>query len=408
MTNSKTRVWMIAPTPFFSDRGCHVRILEEIYALKEQGVEVGLFTYHLGRDIEGVQATRTINVPWYKKQSPGPSYHKLYLDIFLFITSFVKLLKFNDRPNILHGHLHEGAFIAIFLKIFFRVPVIFDVQGSLVDELQSHKFIKKGRFLYKLFYCLESFIYNKSDHLIVSSKNTAELIKKQFSIPDYKVTVVMDGVRTTSPPFHQGSDIDSGQMSELKLPSHKVVIGYLGALNNYQGIDILLKVIKEISLLPDISRLHFLIMGYPNVEKYLTIAEELEIERYVTFTGRVPYEKINNLLSQVNIAVSPKISLTEANGKIINYMAMGLPVVAYNTPVNRQYLGGDYEYYANLDVEGSFRDCLLKLLRQGPEAWQKVGQNLKNRVTSEFEMGRIANQILKVYNHEQNVNRDKK
>lgn len=400
MSDSLKKVWMIAPTPFFSDRGCHVRILEEIYALKEQDITVDLFTYHLGRDIEGVHTIRTIKIPWYNKKSPGPSYHKLYLDVFLFVTCLFKLFKSKNRPVVLHGHLHEGAFIAIFLKIFIKVPVIFDVQGSLVDELQSHKFIKKGKLLYKLFYSLESFIYKKSDHLIVSSKNTADLIKSNFNVSKDKVTVIMDGVNNKYLSMDTSGNEKIELLRKMGIPGGKTIIGYLGALNVYQGIEILLDIIKKISLTSEIHQLHFLIMGYPNVEKYKTLAKELNIEGYVTFTGKVAYEKINSLLSIVDIAVTPKISLTEANGKVINYMTMGLPIVAFNTPVNQQYLGEDYEYFANLNQQDSFKNCLLRMLHDGPEKWTRIGAGFKARVFEEFNMGQIAEKILEVYEHE--------
>lgn len=391
---------MIAPTPFFSDRGCHVRILEEIYALEQENVNVDLFTYHLGRDIQGIRTIRTVNIPWYNKRSPGPSYHKLYLDILLFIVCFYKLIKIRNRPAILHGHLHEGAFIAIFLKIFFKIPVIFDVQGSLVDELQSHKFIKKRGLLFKLFYCLESFIYKRSDHLIVSSKNTADLIKKNFNVPEDKVTVIMDGVNNK----YLGMDLSESEKFELLrklgIPSEKTIIGYLGALNEYQGIEILLGTIKKISQTPEIHKLHFLIMGYPYVERYKTMAQELNIESYVTFTGKVAYERIGLMLSVVDIAVTPKISLTEANGKIINYMTMGLPIVAFNTPVNQQYLGEDYEYFADFNQQDSFEKSVLRMYHNGTDKWKEIGEMLKARVIEKFHMGQIAKEILEVYGHE--------
>jgi glycosyltransferase involved in cell wall biosynthesis len=59
----------------------------------------------------------------------------------------------------------------------------------------------------------------------------------------------------------------------------------------------------------------------------------------VTFTGRIPYEQAPLYLSVGDLAVSPKISLTEANGKLFNYIACGLATVAFDTPVNREILG---------------------------------------------------------------------
>ncbi|GFP35929.1 hypothetical protein HKBW3S43_01716, partial [Candidatus Hakubella thermalkaliphila] len=79
----RLKILMIAPTPFFADRGCHVRILEEYRHLTRMGHQVIICTYHLGNNPEGVTLYRTIKIPWYKKLSAGPSYHKLYLDPFL-------------------------------------------------------------------------------------------------------------------------------------------------------------------------------------------------------------------------------------------------------------------------------------------------------------------------------------
>jgi len=42
---------MVAPVPFFVDRGTPMRILEESLALERRGVEVNIVTYHLGRNI---------------------------------------------------------------------------------------------------------------------------------------------------------------------------------------------------------------------------------------------------------------------------------------------------------------------------------------------------------------------
>ncbi len=74
---------MIAPTPYFADRGCHVRIYEEARALTKLGHEVCIVTYHLGRDMPGVRVVRTPHIPWYGKLEAGPSWHKPYLDILL-------------------------------------------------------------------------------------------------------------------------------------------------------------------------------------------------------------------------------------------------------------------------------------------------------------------------------------
>ncbi|MBP1729182.1 MAG: glycosyltransferase, YqgM-like family, partial [Deltaproteobacteria bacterium] len=78
------RILMLAPTPFFADRGCHVRILEEARILAALGQRVEIVTYHIGRDLPGIITRRIPAIPWYRKLEAGPSWHKPYLDILLF------------------------------------------------------------------------------------------------------------------------------------------------------------------------------------------------------------------------------------------------------------------------------------------------------------------------------------
>ncbi|HOP40883.1 MAG TPA: glycosyltransferase, partial [Geobacteraceae bacterium] len=127
MTDGKLRILMLAPTPFFADRGCHVRIYEEARALLRRGHDVRIVTYHLGRDMPGIQTRRIPTVPWYRKLAAGPSRHKPYLDVLLFCTAASEIRRF--RPRLLYSHLHEGAFLGVFLKMLFRIPLLFDCQG---------------------------------------------------------------------------------------------------------------------------------------------------------------------------------------------------------------------------------------------------------------------------------------
>ena len=91
------KILHIAPTPFFADRGCHIRILGEIKHLQSLGHAVVLATYHIGQDINNLDIHRIINIPWYKKFEAGGSWHKLYLDIFLLWTSIRAFLKLKIR-----------------------------------------------------------------------------------------------------------------------------------------------------------------------------------------------------------------------------------------------------------------------------------------------------------------------
>jgi glycosyltransferase involved in cell wall biosynthesis len=336
----RLKILMLAPTPYFSDRGCHVRIYEEARALTALGEEVRIVTYHLGRNIPGIETIRIPVVPWYRKLSAGPSWHKPYLDILLFFAALRTARRF--RPDIIHAHLHEGAFIGLLLKLFLAVPLIFDCQGSLTAEMIDHGFIGRSSLLYRLFAFLERQINRRTDFIITSSGPGAEALRSDWGVGADRVLALLDGVNSTD--FAPRSRAEARRA--LNLPEEGIVAVFLGVLNRYQGVDLLL---ETIGLLRDKgSRVHFLIMGFPE-ERYRRLAEEAGIGEMVTFTGRVDYGRASLYLSAGDIALSPKISLTEANGKLFNYMACGLPTVVFETPVNREILGdaGVYAAYGD-------------------------------------------------------------
>ena len=377
---------MVAPTPYFSDRGCHVRIFEEARALIDQGHHVSICTYHLGRDLDGIPTYRIMNIPWYSKQTAGPSWHKPYLDILLFFKTWKVARKL--RPDILHAHLHEGAFISFFLKILLKVPMIFDCQGSLVGELVDHGFIRKKSLLYRAFYSLEKQIYRWSDLIYTSSTPLTDLLRNQFKLEPEKVLSFCDGVDVAR--FRPGL-AGKKLRREWGLPSDQLIAVYLGAMTEYQGLDILLEAI--LSMKGSIA-MHFLVMGYPE-DQYIAKAAQLGIAHRVTFTGRIDYFRAPEYLGLGDIAVSPKLSQTEANGKLLNYLACGLPTVVFDTPVNREILG-DAGVYAERDSAADFAKKIM-LVAEDPVTRKKLSRAARKRAVDMFSWDIIACRMTDSY-----------
>jgi glycosyltransferase involved in cell wall biosynthesis len=93
--------------------------------------------------------------------------------------------------------------------------------------------------------------------------------------------------------------------------------------------------------------------------------------------------------------VAPKLSLTEANGKVLNYMAAGLPVVASDTPVNRELLGEWGIYASPGDVEG-LAQGLVTLLEDEGRA-RAAGKALRERAEAHYAWSVLAPQIVDLY-----------
>lgn len=349
---------MLAPTPYFTDCGCHVRIYEEARALIRCGHTVRIVTYHLGRDIPGIPIWRISNIPWNKNLSVGPSWHKPYLDALMFYQA-LKLAR-DFRPHLIHAHFHEGARIGGRLKKRLGIPLIFDCQGSMTGEMIDHGFVKAGSLLHRFFSHQERRInHGSADYVITRSASVARELVDQWGVASNKVELLLDGVDTTLFKPYRRNEV----RTKLRLPLDVPLVVYLGMLNRNQGIDTLLSTIVQLKSKG--SAIRFLIMGFPE-EEYKKKAIELGIDRMIIFTGKIDYTKTPFYLSAGDLAVSPKCSLIGSNSKLLNYMSCGLPTVAFDTPGNRELLG-DVGVYANYDDSSDLASKLSELMNNKDE-----------------------------------------
>lgn len=377
---------MLAPTPYFSDRGCHVRIYEEAMALTRLGHEVCIVTYHLGRDMPGIRVVRIPQIPWYQKLEAGPSWHKPFLDLLLLFKSYITARKF--RPHLIHAHLHEGTLLGYILKLTLSLPLLFDYQGSLSGESLNHGFFRDGSLLHRLFAFMERGIDRCADATVTSSEEGRSELVRDWGIAPERVSTLLDGVDTDI--FKPCSRREA--RLELGIEENAQVVVYLGLFNRYQGIDILLDAIPRVR--SKIVGVHFLLMGFPD-EEYRRRAVEMGVGDLITFTGRVPYDRAPFLLSAGDLAVSPKLALTEANGKLFNYMACGLPTVVFDSEVNREILGYDgiYAEYGNVS---SLAECIVATLNDR-EGMAELGQRARERAVEVHSWDTRASKLVGIY-----------
>jgi len=387
------QILKVAPTMFFADYGCHVRILEEARTLRKRGHRVTILTYPNGRDIAGLDVRRGWGVPFNYRVYVGSSRHKIYLDALLAVKGVGTVLR--DPPDIIHAHLHEGALIGYPLSRLKRVPLVFDFQGSLSAEMVDHRFLRRDGPFYSPVRYLERLIDHLPAVIVTSSHHAADLLVREFGCPASRIVPVPDSADTDT--FRPRVPEDAGEIASLKerlgIPADRRVIAYLGLLATYQGTDLLLTAMPDV--LRSAADAHLLLMGYPGEDHYRRMASELGLADRVTITGRIPYEEAPAYLRLGDIAVAPKVSATEGSGKLLNYMALALPTVAFDTPVSREYLG-DSGVYAKAGDVAALAQALAAMLNDMAGA-RNLGRTLRVRAQAKFSWDRTIDTILDVY-----------
>ena len=137
------RILMIAPQPFFAERGTPISTLCRLEALARLGHRVDLLTYPMGEnvEIEGLRILRLRKLPFIRSVAIGPSLKKLLLDPLLFMRAF-QLLR-GGRYDCLHTH-EEGAFLGAVLRRLFAIPHMYDMHSSLPEQLVNYGVISPG------------------------------------------------------------------------------------------------------------------------------------------------------------------------------------------------------------------------------------------------------------------------
>jgi len=387
------KILMIAPTPFFADRGTHIRILEEALALRRRGHEVTIATYHIGSDLpadlaDGIDVRRIRRLLfWYKKLEAGPDWQKIILDLMLIRKTF--FLARTWKPDVIHGHLHEGVLIGWIVKrlLFWRkIKLVADFHGSLTKEMVSHDYLGAG-FLKAIFARVERVIDNQGDAAVASSWSNAKDISRLRRRGG--VEVALDGARVY-PPF--GAEDRRINREKHGIPIDATVVVYTGAFIANKGVKVLVEAIP--STLARDEDIFFVLAGFPRNELE-PLLEEQEIRSRVKIVSPLPYFELGAILGMSDIAIDPKRDGTgQASGKMLQYMGAGLPVVCFDTRNNREYLG-DGGVFAADDTGEALADAIVTLAER-KDGWRKLGEDNRARAHS-FSWDKTGEKLEKIY-----------
>jgi glycosyltransferase involved in cell wall biosynthesis len=355
-------ILVVAPTPFFSHRGTHIRIFEEVKLLVRRGHRATIATYHIGEDPDFGDFASSVSIKrihrllfWYKKKEAGPNWQKIILDILLLNKIIWLLIK--DDYDVIHAHLHEGIAVSwLAKKILFwkRIKIVGDFHGDLVGEMVDHGYLKIG-IVKKIFKIGESFIYKLSDRIITSSPALADQIITH--VPHTPIVCIPDGGEVlASPSIEKTNQLKK----DLGISEGTKLVVYTGGFTEDKGIHHFLNALEH-PFIESIDNLVVCLAGFP----YERIAQQVinhPLTHKIIVLDQFNSRCLSELFSLTTVAVDPKDDQGfQASGKLVRYILAGLPVVCFGTEVNRVYLGDNFPFVEFKD-QGSFALSLVRLV----------------------------------------------
>jgi glycosyltransferase involved in cell wall biosynthesis len=323
------RVLVVAPQPFYEDRGTPIAVYNVLKALSELGRPVDLVTYPIGRDVElaGVRVYRAANPFGIRRVPIGFSLRKLVLDATLVFAMWRRLRA--ERYAFVHA-VEEAAFPAAMLRRRRDATVIYDMQSSLPEQLVSLRPLRLAMVQRVLRAC-ERWLLRRVD-VVVSS---AGLLKRvTAAAPD---TVAYEW-RFPIIPAAPSSEQVHALRRELGLAEQTPVVVYAGTFEPYQGLPMLLDAIPQVQAA--VPGTVFVLVGGEGdaADAIRREASARGLDGALRLVGRKPREEIPAYLAMANVLVSPRSYGANLPLKVFDYLAAGRPIVATDVPAHRAVL----------------------------------------------------------------------
>lgn len=198
-------------------------------------------------------------------------------------------------------------------------------------ELYEAKFGRRG-LLWRLMIILERATFRIADVSIATNESYRTIAIERGRMDSERVFVVRSGPKL---------DRLKLQPPNLSLKNgRKYLVGYVGVMGRQEGIDYLLRAAHHIVHILERRDVQFtLVGGGTSLSEMRSLSADLNLESYVTFTGRVSDEVLLDVLNTADVCVNPDVA-NEMNdkstmNKIMEYMALGKPIVQFDLAEGR-------------------------------------------------------------------------
>ncbi|NJK38894.1 MAG: glycosyltransferase family 4 protein [Oscillatoriales cyanobacterium RM2_1_1] len=378
------RVLFLAPHPFYQDRGTPINSSIFLKALSEEQYQVDVLTYPEGQDVQYPNVTiyRTLKCPLVSNVKPGFSWKKLIYDVLMLVKA-IQLVS-RKQYDVIQG-IEESVFIALLFKLLLNIPYVYDMDSSIAQQM-----VEQLPWLSPLAPALnwfEKLAVKRAKAVIPVCDAIAQDIAKYspervMILPDISLLAENEGI-----------EVQEDLRADLGITG--VMLMYVGNLEGYQGIDLMIEGFA-IALQQDES-LNLVIIGgdAEGIETYRQKAAQLGAGNRVHFMGQRPATHLSGYLSQADILVSPRTKGKNTPMKIYSYLDSGKAVLATDLLTHTQVLTDQVALLAKSDST-SFAAGMVQLA-QNQLLCQELGLAGRQLVAEKHSYSAFRNTIKDLY-----------
>lgn len=318
-------ILVLAPQPFFVQRGTPIAVRMLLQSLGAAGHACDAVVLPGGEDVDlpGVRILRVPALPGLSRIGPGFSPRKLAADIVMFPLVAWRLAR--HRYDLVIA-VEEAAFMALALKPVFGVPYIYDIDSSIPEQIGDK--IRLPGPLRRLLVAAERRAVRGSVGALPCCKALTEMVREYDPALPVQTLEDVSMVDAAAP---DGPPPEDCRFDEP-------VVMYIGNLEAYQGVDLLIEGFARAVADGRAGRL-VVIGGTPQmIAAHRAIAEREGVAGRVTFAGPRPVDQIGRYMAQAAIVASPRRQGRNTPMKVYSYLDSGRPLVATRLYTHTQVL----------------------------------------------------------------------
>ncbi len=302
-----------------------------------------------------------------------------------------------ERVDLIHAHSPcLTGIAALRASRVFGLPLVYEVRALWEDAAVDHGTLRANGVRYLAQRALESWMLRRADAVVCICEGLRGEIVGRGIRPEH-VTVVPNAVDLNH--FAPSADRDIELAKVLGLRPGPV-IGFIGSLYRYEGIDLLLEAMAQLRVSrPELQLL--IVGGGPEESRLKSAIRDLDLQGNVVFVGAVPHAKVSSYYSLVELLIYPRrrTRLTDLVTplKPLEGMAQGKPVLASDIGGHRELIRhGDTGILFPL---GDARDIARAVDRvlASPETWPSMVAAGRRYVSTERAWSRIAGRYPGIY-----------
>lgn len=357
------RICMLAYTFYETDN--RVRRYAEALARRGDIVDAIVLRRESQPSYEVINGVHVRRIQRRTVNEKGPLSYLAKLLLFFFRSALaVTIRHLGARYDLIHVHsVPDFEVFATIMPHLLGARVILDIH-DIVPEFYASKFkVHERSFVFRFLVLIEKLSIAYANHVIIANHLWHTKLVQRSVRPE-KCTALIN---------YPDLSIFSRRTVKTAL-TRDFVMCYPGTLNEHQGVDV---AITAMTLLRHKApELKFLIVGDgPERDRLNQMIRDHRLEDRITFAGLIPMEQVASILETVDLGIVPKRKDSfgdEAfSTKIMEFMAMGVPVIASSTRIDQYYFNQDQVAFFQ---SGSAEDLASKILdlMRSPEKRQAL------------------------------------